>query len=222
MPALLSHTIGSDHFILSHERTVFWENQNTLIVADLHIGKTGHFRKSGIAVPQSVYREDLQRLLSQVLFFKAERLIIVGDLSHSEANRELDLFVRWRNDFSSLEVKLARGNHDILDSHWYKTAAIDVYDQPFQLGSCSFVHDVLEPGLSLPADSYTFSGHVHPAVTLRGKGKQALRFPCFYFTERYCILPAFSRFTGTYTVAPAGSDAAYAVVEKDIIRLGKN
>lgn len=70
MPALLSHTIGSDHFVLSSERTLFWENEQTLIVADLHIGKTGHFRKSGIGVPQSVYKEDLQRLMTQILFSK--------------------------------------------------------------------------------------------------------------------------------------------------------
>lgn len=221
MPALLSHTIGSDHFVLSSERTLFWENEQTLIVADLHIGKTGHFRKSGIAVPQSVYKEDLQRLMTQILFFKADKLIIVGDLSHSHANRELDLFLRWRRDFSSLDIKLARGNHDILDAQWYAEAAIEVHEKPLQIGSHQFIHDVLEPGIVLAEGLHTFSGHVHPAVSIRGKGKQALRFPCFYFTDNYCILPAFSRFTGSYTVEPGKNDHAYALVEKDIILLGK-
>ena len=41
-------------FDMSAERSLFWENKSTLIVADVHIGKTGHFRKSGINVPQSV------------------------------------------------------------------------------------------------------------------------------------------------------------------------
>lgn len=221
MPALLSHTIGSDHFVLSSERTLFWENEQTLIVADLHIGKTGHFRKSGIAVPQSVYKEDLQRLMTQILFFKADKLIIVGDLSHSHANRELDLFLRWRRDFASLDIKLARGNHDILDAQWYAEASIEVHEKPLQIGAHQFVHDVLEPGISLPEGLHTFSGHVHPAVSIRGKGRQALRFPCFYFTDDYCILPAFSRFTGSYTVEPGKNDYAYALVEKDIILLGK-
>src|SRR5687767_5139123 len=92
MARLLSHIIKDEHFILSSERSLFWEAQNTLIVADLHVGKTGHFRKAGISVPQSVYKDDLHRLLSQILFFKAERLIIAGDLSHSVANLEMDLF----------------------------------------------------------------------------------------------------------------------------------
>lgn len=90
------------------------------------------------------------------------------------------------------------------------------------IGGHQFIHDVLEPGITLTEGLHTFSGHVHPAVSLRGKGKQALRFPCFYFTDNYCILPAFSRFTGSYTVEPGKNDHAYALVEKDIILLGKN
>ena len=119
MSTYLSHIIGNDHLILSAERTLFWENENTLIVADLHVGKTGHFRKAGIGVPQQVYKDDLHRLLAQILFFKAERLIIVGDLTHSVANKEMDLFRKWRKDFPSLDVHLVKGNHDILDDKWY-------------------------------------------------------------------------------------------------------
>ncbi|MFI5157122.1 MAG: metallophosphoesterase, partial [Chitinophagales bacterium] len=72
------HTILNNSFWVSPERCLYWEQENTLIVADLHLGKTGHFRKEGIAVPQSVYKADLQRLISQLYLFKAERLIIVG------------------------------------------------------------------------------------------------------------------------------------------------
>src|SRR5690606_1104391 len=107
MSGLLSHFIGTDHVVLSSERCLFWERENTLIVADLHVGKTGHFRKQGIGVPTGIYKDDLHRLLAQILFFKAERLIIVGDLTHSTANREMDLFRKWRKDFSSLDVQLA-------------------------------------------------------------------------------------------------------------------
>ena len=30
---------------------MIWENTNTLLVADIHLGKITHFRKAGIAVP---------------------------------------------------------------------------------------------------------------------------------------------------------------------------
>ena len=73
---------------LSPERCIYWEEQKALIVSDLHFGKTGHFRKSGIPVPQNIYKEDLQRLVSQIQHFNASHLIVVGDLFHSVANKE--------------------------------------------------------------------------------------------------------------------------------------
>lgn len=62
------------HFWVSPERCLLWEEQNTLIVADLHLGKSGHFRKAGIGIPQSIYKADLQRLMAQLYLYKAERL----------------------------------------------------------------------------------------------------------------------------------------------------
>jgi uncharacterized protein len=217
MATLLSHIIGEEHLILSNERTLFWENEKTLIVADLHAGKTGHFRKAGIGVPAGVYKDDLHRLLAQILFFKAEKLIIVGDLTHSIANREMDLFRKWRKDFSSLDVHLAKGNHDILDNRWYEEADISVHNEPLQIKKFLFVHDILKPKPDIGPGQYAFSGHVHPGIVIRGRGKQSLRFPCFYFTPDHCILPAFSHFTGTYQVALQKGDEIFAIVDKEIL-----
>ena len=222
MTQLLSHIINNEHFILSAERTLFWEDKRTLIVADLHAGKTGHFRKSGINIPQSVYKDDLHRLLAQVLFFKAEKLVIVGDLTHSIANRELDLFRKWRKDFSALDVHLAKGNHDILDNAWYKEADITVHNDPLVIENFAFIHDFTDTG-EMPAGSqFIFSGHVHPIICIRGKGRQSLAFPCFYFNSQYCILPAFSRFTGGYKIDPEKGDKVFAIAEREIIPLHKS
>jgi len=217
MSTYLSHVIGSEHLIMSAERALFWENESTLIVADLHIGKTGHFRKEGIGVPQQVYKDDLHRLLSQILFFKAERLVIVGDLTHSAANRETDLFTKWRGDFSSLDVHLIKGNHDILEKKWYEDAGISVSIRQYEVKNFLFVHDILTPEVQVAGDQYIFSGHMHPGVSIKGRGRQSLHFPCFYFTKEYCVLPAFSRFTGTYRVEPQKGEKAFAIVEKGIL-----
>lgn len=220
MTRLLSYIIKGEHFILNAERTLFWEDQRTLIVADLHVGKTGHFRKSGINIPQMVYKDDLHRLLAQILFFKAEKLIIVGDLTHSIANREMDLFRKWRKDFSSLEVHLAKGNHDILDNRWYEEADIHVHNDPFEINNFVFVHDIIKPKLEPAADKFIFSGHVHPVIVITGKGRQSLRFPCFYFTKSYAILPAFSRFTGGYRIMPEKQDDVFALTDHEILQVG--
>ena len=63
MQAPVLHKLHQQTLWLTAQRSIFWEEQKTLIVSDLHFGKTGHFRKSGIPVPQTIYKEDLQRLV---------------------------------------------------------------------------------------------------------------------------------------------------------------
>jgi DNA ligase-associated metallophosphoesterase len=215
MQASILHTINNNKFWLSAEKTIFWEEEKALILSDLHLGKSGHFRKAGIPIPQGVMKEDMQRLLQLLHYFKPEQLLVVGDFFHSKANLELDFFKRWRNDISHLSIKLIRGNHDILSVDWYTEATIEVIENDLCIGDFCFTHDNNRPH----PDHYTFTGHLHPGVVLNGLGKQSLRFPCFYFTKNYCILPAFGKFTGLANVQPSRSDIVYAIVEKAVIKL---
>jgi len=208
------HIIRNNHFWISPQRCLFWEEQNSLVIADMHLGKTGHFRKSGIAVPQTIYKADLQRLMSELYFFKADRLVIVGDLTHSTANKELDLFRRWRKDFSGLKIDLVKGNHDILKDNWYEETDITVTDELIIENFC-FRHDLEKCNNNL----YTFSGHMHPGISLKGGARQTLSFPCFYFMKNQCILPAFSHFTGIYKVQPARGESVFAIVENKIMQI---
>jgi metallophosphoesterase superfamily enzyme len=77
-----------------------------------------------------------------------------------------------------------------------------------------------DPADNVSGDNYCFSGHVHPAVQVKGKGKQTLRFPCFYFGRQQAILPAFSRFTGTYLIEPGKEEKAFAIVERELVEMG--
>jgi len=211
------HKIRNHSIWLSSDRCMYWETEKALIISDLHFGKTGHFRKSGIPVPQNIYKEDLQRLVSQVQYFQPKQLIIVGDLFHSEMNKELDLFKRWRSNFTDLSVKLIKGNHDILHDDWYNEADIEVNDENLTIDNFTFIHDIQDN--STETGNYCFSGHIHPGISIRGAGRQSLRFPCFYFTEKYCVIPAFSRFTGTYGVNPQKNENVFAIVENSIVQL---
>ncbi|MDQ6812514.1 MAG: ligase-associated DNA damage response endonuclease PdeM [Bacteroidota bacterium] len=197
---------------LSPDRCIYWEEQNTLIVSDLHFGKTGHFRKSGIAVPQNVYKEDMQRLVTQLQFFKPQQLLVVGDLFHSTINKELDFFKKWRNDFNSLHIQLVKGNHDILKKEWYQEANISVSDLHFHLANFCFVHDITEACASSEAIHYYVSGHIHPCVLLKGLAKQSVSLPCYYFNERFGVIPAFSKFTGTALIDRKSADNIFAII----------
>jgi len=215
MQAPILHQLHQQKLWLSAERTIYWEEQKTLILSDLHFGKTGHFRKSGIAVPSSVYKEDLQRLVDVLLLFKPEKMIVVGDFFHSHANIELELFRKWREDFSSIEILLVRGNHDILKSAWYRDTNISVIEKELEVGPFLFTHEKCEDR----KDIYTFCGHIHPGIILQGLGKQSLRLPCFYFGKHHCVLPAFSKFTGVALVEPKLKENVFAIVENKLIKM---
>ncbi|MEO6254661.1 MAG: ligase-associated DNA damage response endonuclease PdeM [Ferruginibacter sp.] len=217
MIGFIKHTILNNSFLLSAGRCIFWEEKKALILSDLHFGKTGHFRKHGIAVPQTVFKEDMQRLIAEVQYFKAEQLIIVGDLFHSHANKEMEWFLKWRNDFAQLNIKLIIGNHDILGEDWYEKAKITCIKHQWQSGPFIFTHDKAE--FKSGDDCYTFSGHIHPAVTIHGNARQSLKFPCFYFTKTYGVLPAFGRFTGVHTIKPRKGDTVFVLVENKILLL---
>lgn len=216
------------HLWLSANKTVYWEEEKTIVLSDTHFGKTGHFRKNGIAVPQNIYKEDLQRFFSIAQFYKAQRVIVVGDFFHSHANEELDWFLKWKRDFSQLQITLVKGNHDVLHPSWYETAAIENVPQTLFLGPFQFQHDYVEKTKEdkdkkeyQPEKShspYIFSGHMHPGITIKGLSKQSLRFPCFYFGKNHCILPAFSKFSGLATIKPKKADHVFAIVNDQLIQ----
>ena len=215
----IPHIIHEQHFWLSAQRSIYWEEQKTMIVSDTHFGKTGHFRKSGIAVPQQVYKEDLQRFFSLATDLKPERILVVGDFFHSTDNEEHNLFLRWKNDFNSLQITLIKGNHDILGNTWYENAGIQLIEDFYEIGQFRFQHDPAENDFLIKENTFVFSGHVHPGIQMRGIGKQSLRFPCFYFTQKQCILPAFSKFSGLAIVKPKKQDQVYAIANDNIIKL---
>lgn len=221
MKTPIHFTVKNQHLWLSAERAVFWEEEKALIVSDMHFGKTGHFRKAGVAVPQSVFKEDLQRLVDQLQYFQPATLIIVGDLFHSDANKELELFLKWRNDLPQLNIELVKGNHDILKPAWYTAANIAVNQPVLTIHEFCFQHDFGKclPGVEKKNDHYLFSGHIHPGVRISGLGKQSLRFPCFYFTPEYCVLPAFSKFTGVAIIDPQEHEHVFAIVNNSLIKI---
>ena len=217
MTAPVQYIIKDNHFWLTPQRCLFWENEQALILSDLHFGKTGHFRKNGIAVPQKIFKEDLQCLLDLIGYFKPKKIIAVGDLFHSEANKEMDLFLKWRNDFLSIDFILVKGNHDILHPDWYIKAGISINEGLYTIGGFDFVHDPAE--INEASQNYLFSGHIHPGVSISGLGKQNLQFPCYYFSEKLAILPAFSKFSGLAIMKKKKTDTVFAIVNQSLVKI---
>jgi uncharacterized protein len=217
MQSFLPHNILGNTFLLSTSKTIFWEEEKTLILSDLHLGKSGHFRKAGIAIPQNMLQEDLFSLLACIQFFKPNKIIIVGDLFHSTMNKEHELFLKWRKDINNIAIHLVKGNHDILEGGWYEKANMQLHDNNLTIGRFIFTHDVNDE--KNIEDKYCFSGHIHPSIILSGVAKQQVKLPCFYFTENYAVLPAFGKFTGTFSIQPSKKDTVFAIVKNNVIKM---
>ena len=180
---------------ITNQRVIFWQKEKALILSDLHIGKSAHFQKSGIPIPSSILREDLLRLENLILHFKANNLLIVGDLFHAEYNTDLDEFKVWLQRFENLKIRLIKGNHDRLSNRIYEQFDIEVFGSSLQMKTLKFVHDFT----SIDKNCFTISGHTHPGVFIKGKAKQRIKLPCYQVTKDQLILPAFSLFTGLNT-----------------------
>ena len=106
--------IRGNHFILLTQRAIFWEETQTLLIGDLHLGKITHFRKEGIAVPNNAAANNFLRLNELVQRTGATRIIFLGDLFHNEYNSEWETFREWRAEHHYIDMIIVMGNHDIL------------------------------------------------------------------------------------------------------------
>jgi DNA ligase-associated metallophosphoesterase len=179
-----------------------------LLLSDLHLGKATHFRKAGIPVPLKIFQKDLDCLSLLIDRLEPSKICFLGDLFHSDINREFEMFTNWMQPYHNVKMELVRGNHDILPAAWYKKAGIKVYPLATRKGPFVFAHD---PNQQTEEDNYVFSGHLHPGVNLRGSGRQKMCLPCFYFGDNQALLPAFGEFTGLSVIRPVKTDTVFVV-----------
>ncbi len=193
------------------EKAIFWEDQRALIISDLHMGKAGHFRKAGIPIPTALHIKELFVLDALIESYSPKQVLFLGDLFHSDLNSEWDTFTNWANHYTQLDLILVKGNHDILPSGSYINSNLQLKNK-LMTGPFLFSHKREdEKGL------YNISGHIHPAIKLRGLARQGLRLPCFYFGENHGIMPAFGNFTGTAKISVQKNDKVFVIAEQQVL-----
>jgi hypothetical protein len=67
--------INGNTFILLPQKAIFWRQEKTLLIGDLHLGKVMHFRKEGIAVPSSAAETNFAKLDELLNSNRTERII---------------------------------------------------------------------------------------------------------------------------------------------------
>ena len=211
-----SFSFLDQNLLLLPEKAIFWKEQQILIVADIHLGKVGHFRKAGIAIPKKMEQDDLAELSDLIHRYSPKTILLLGDLFHSELNNDWDWLVLWRSLFNDLRMILVFGNHDILNKELYSDLRFELFEH-FEAGPFRFTHEPLEKKLLAKAGFYVISGHIHPGVVLEGAGRQMLTLPCFHFGKRQAILPAFGKFTGKVRMKNSKEDQIFAVLQDKVI-----
>lgn len=215
MQSKIIHIKGQT-FHLHPLKAIFWEEQLSLLIADLHLGKAAHFRKNGIPVPQGVSDANWDKLIGLLLDFKPKRVLFLGDLFHSIYNTEWEELVQLIQQFEDISFELVQGNHDILDHEFYNAAKLRVIQEPYLMDPFLLSH---HPMKNIPEGAYNLAGHIHPAVRLKGFGRQSVRLACFYFGENQGILPAFGTFTGMATLEIAKGEKVFVIAEDQVIEV---
>jgi DNA ligase-associated metallophosphoesterase len=214
----LTFNLLNQTLLLLPQKAIYWQQEKALIVADVHLGKVGHFRKAGIAVPRDMEQNDLAVLSDLVDEYQPKKIIFLGDLFHSDKNADWDWFVLWRRQFPKLELILIRGNHDIIHDSHYLGLNVALHDQ-LTVGPFLMLHHPLSDETLQQTNGYVFCGHIHPGISLSGKARQQVTLPCFAFGNRQAILPSFGKFTGRVAIRNQQTDHIFAVLQNKVIAI---
>lgn len=184
-----------------------------LILADLHLGKTMHFRKAGLPVPAHAREADQVNLMRIINAEKPESVMVLGDLFHSESNGECEELAMITSQFSDIHFELVMGNHDILAPEVYRSMDFETCEQ-MDLGPFILTHEPLE---DVPEGRINMHGHIHPGIRLRGRGRQALSIPCFHLSPTHLCLPSFGMLTGLMKQSPKKKDRVFGIAGGEVM-----
>jgi DNA ligase-associated metallophosphoesterase len=206
---------GGEELLLLADRAVHWPARETLILADVHLGKDAAFRVAGMPVPAGNSSKDLARIDALLNLTRATRLVVLGDLVHNRRSHQRELaaaFMAWREVHPKLEILLIRGNHDRHAGPPPADWGIVQVEEPFDDGPLSYAHFPQEH------DRPLLCGHVHPIVAVKDFARTFVSLPCFVVEEKLMTLPAFGSFTGGFKVDRDPCRKIFAVIGQSVVQ----
>ncbi|MAR56198.1 MAG: metallophosphoesterase [Rickettsiales bacterium] len=174
---------------LDARAALWWPDEQTLIVADLHFEKASFLGQFANPLPHYDSLDTLSRLEELVAHYQPEQVVCLGDSLHD---------VRAAERFD--EVTLKRLNN-LCNSICQWVWVTGNHDPEIPAMICGArtkalrLHDILLVHEPVKENAPQIIGHFHPKLSLRIKG-QKLRGKCFCVNEARLLLPAFGSFTG--------------------------
>jgi len=171
------------------EGALYWPARQALLVADLHFEKGSWFAARGQMLPPYDSIATLHAVAALAERTQARELWCLGDSFHDSEGCER-LPADARALLTDLTIRLdwrwITGNHDsLLIDHCGGTILEEA-----EVDGLVLRHEA-EPGDPRPE----LSGHFHPKLRLRVRGRQVAR-RCFVASATKLILPAFGALTG--------------------------
>ena len=210
----LAIEVAGTTLICLWQRMLYWPAERTLFVADVHLGKAASFRASGVALPSGHSTRDLDRMSALVDAYRAERLVILGDMVHTEASYSDALdrsFRAFRSRHAALSLILVRGNHDRHAGDAPSAWGVHIVAEPYCLNPFACCH---EPHAAAGI-GYELAGHLHPALRLQ-TAREAERLPCFWQHPKGIVLPAFGSLTGNHTLRLKEAESAVVIAGQQL------
>jgi DNA ligase-associated metallophosphoesterase len=171
---------------------LYWESEDTLLVADLHLEKGAAFAARGMMLPPYDTRSTLQRLAACLDHFSPRRVVALGDSFHLS-----ELAGRLSADDREELAALQRGRD------WYWILGNHDPDLPesiggfvcrsLMIGGITLCH---QPSLSRAPE---IAGHLHPVARIGRRG-EGIRRKCFATDGNRLVMPAFGAYAGGLNV----------------------
>jgi uncharacterized protein len=193
--------------------------QNTLLIADLHIGIEQELREAGLSVP-SQSRAMERRLHSLITKHDIKTVYILGDVKHNipltPASERTDVKFFMKRLAEKVAVHVVPGNHDG-NIEWYLPTAVQMHPSSgVCFEGCGLLHGHSWPSPQLSAVTTLILAHTHPTVQfmdrlgyrsvepcwLRGSfdsKKVEERYPQAAWVQ-YIVLPTFNPLCGGVAV----------------------
>ena len=183
--------VAGEMFLPTGQGALWWQNERTLIVSDLHFEKGSNFASRGQLLPPYDTGATLTLVERLVEAYDPETVISLGDSFHDpQAEHRLgtEAVSRIRALTAKTDWYWVEGNHDPdPPAHLGGQGA-----KILRRGPCVFRH---EP----TGEAGEISGHLHPVAKIGGRGR-SLRRKCFITDGNALVMPSLGTFTGGLNV----------------------
>jgi DNA ligase-associated metallophosphoesterase len=193
-PSLRAHISISGHKMRPLAAgALYWEEEDTLLVADLHLEKGAAFAALGMLLPPYDTRTTLERLAKVIGAVEPARVVALGDSFHRSHSAE-----RLAPEDFSILLKLQQGRE------WYWICGNHDPHLPSSIGgticaTLTICGITLRHEPSAAQSGREIAGHLHPVARIARRGA-VIRRRCFATDGNRVVMPAFGAYAGGLNV----------------------